>query len=106
VLATGYQFAVPTCTQPFRGDLYRVMLMLTALAMPFVLMLLMLAMERVEEPLRVDQVGHTVRGLLHPDDDAEVPADQVERLVQEGYGPALERYWRRRRVLALLRREG
>ena len=82
------------------------MLMLTALAMPFVLLLLMLAMERVEEPLRVDEVGHDVRGLLHPEEDAEAPADQVESLVREGYGPALERYWRRRRVLALLRREG
>lgn len=83
------------------------MLILTAIAMPFVLMLLMLAMERVEEPLRVAQVGSDVRGLLkHDDDDAEVPADQVESLVREGYGPALERYWRRRRVLALLRREG
>ncbi|HSP37837.1 MAG TPA: hypothetical protein VLR26_08790 [Frankiaceae bacterium] len=82
------------------------MLLLTALAMPFVLMLLMLAMERVEEPLRVDQAGQDVRGLLHPDHDAKVLADQVESLVRESYGPALERYWRRRRVLALLRREG
>jgi hypothetical protein len=82
------------------------MLLLTALAFPFALMLLMLAMERVEEPLRVDQLGADVRGLLAPDEDAEVPADQVESLVREGYGPALERYWRRRRVLALLRREG
>jgi hypothetical protein len=81
------------------------MLMLTALAMPFVLLLLMLAMERVEEPLRVDEVGHDIRGLLTPQ-DAEVPADQVESLAREGYGPALKRYWRRRRVLALLRREG
>jgi hypothetical protein len=83
------------------------MLILTAIVMPFLLMLLMLAMERVEEPLRVAQVGQDVRGLLrHDDDDAEVPPDQLESLVREGYGPALERYWRRRRVLALLRREG
>ena len=83
------------------------MLMLTALAVPFALLLLMLAMERVEQPLRVDELGHDVRGvLLEADEDAEVPADQVESLVREGYGPALERYWRRRRVLALLRREG
>ena len=82
------------------------MLMLTALAVPFALLLLMLAMERVEEPLRVDDVGLDVRGSLLGSDDAEVPADQVESLVREGYGPALERYWRRRRVLALLRREG
>ena len=83
------------------------MLMLTAFVVPFALLLLMLAMERVEEPLRVDEVGHDIRGLLSVDDeDAGVPADQVESLVREGYGPALERYWRRRRVLALLRREG
>jgi len=83
------------------------MLMLTALAVPFALLLLMLAMERVEQPLRVAELGHDVRGvLLEVDEDAEVPADQVESLVREGYGPALERYWRRRRVLALLRREG
>jgi hypothetical protein len=83
------------------------MLVLTALVFPFALLLLMLAMERVEEPLRVDQVGHDIRGLLSVDDeDPAVPADQVESLVREGYGPSLERYWRRRRVLALLRREG
>jgi hypothetical protein len=82
------------------------MLMLTAIAIPFVLLLLMLAMERVEQPLRVDEVGHDVRGFLLAPHDAEVPADRVESLVREGYGPALERYWRRRRVLALLRREG
>ena len=83
------------------------MLMLTALAVPFALLLLMLAMERVEQPLRVDELGHDVRGaLFEADHDAAVPADQVESLVREGYGPALERYWRRRRVLALLRREG
>jgi hypothetical protein len=86
------------------------MLMLTALAMPFVLLLLMLAMERVEQPLRVDELGQDVRGFLSANPgsdvpDAGVPADQVESLVREGYGPALERYWRRRRVLALLRRE-
>jgi hypothetical protein len=86
------------------------MLMLTALAMPFVLLLLMLAMERVEQPLRVDELGQDLRGFLSADPDSDVsdagvPADQVESLVREGYGPALERYWRRRRVLALLRRE-
>ena len=81
------------------------MLILTAIAMPFVLMLLMLAMERVEEPLRVAELNQDVHGLLRHDDEDEVPAEQVESLVQEGYGPALERYWRRRRVLALLRRE-
>ncbi len=81
--------------------------MLTALAVPFALLLLMLAMERVEQPLRVDELGHDVRGvLLDADEAAAVPADQVESLVREGYGPALERYWRRRRVRALLRREG
>jgi hypothetical protein len=83
------------------------MLMLTALAVPFALLLLMLAMERVEQPLREAELGQDVRGvLLGIDEDAEVPADQVESLVREGYGPALKRYWRRRRVLALLRREG
>lgn len=82
------------------------MLILTAIAMPFFLLLLMLAMERVEEPMRIAQVGQDVRGLLRHDEDDAVPADQVEHLVREGYGPALERYWRRRRVLALLRREG
>jgi hypothetical protein len=91
------------------------MLMMTAVAMPFLLLFLMLAMERVEEPLRVDEVGHSVRGVLMTnelladgdatDPDGDLPAEQVESLVREGYGPALERYWRRRRVLALLRRE-
>jgi len=45
------------------------MLMLTALVVPFALLFLMLAMERVEEPLRVDQVGHDIRGLLSVDED-------------------------------------
>jgi hypothetical protein len=88
------------------------MLIATALIMPFVLLLLMLAMERVEEPLRVDEVGEDVQGYLlttpqaDVSEDEDLPVDQVESLVREGYGPALERYWRRRRVLALLRREG
>ena len=94
------------------------MLMLTAVAMPFALMLLMLAMERVEEPLRVDEVGEDIQdyllasksvGAAAGDElpvDGGLSADDVEIVVREGYGPALKRYWRRRRVLALLRREG
>lgn len=73
------------------------MFVVCAVAVPFLLMGLMLAMERVEQPLRVDQIGDD---LVHFFDTAR--PDEVETFVREGYGPALTRYWRRRRIASRL----
>jgi hypothetical protein len=68
-------------------------LLLLALALPVLLLGLMLCMERVERPLRVDSVSEQLAAFL----DTARP-DEVELYVSEGFAPALERYWRRRRV--------
>ena len=73
------------------------MFVVCAVAVPFLLMGLMLAMERVEQPLRVDQIGDD---LVHFFETAR--PDEVETFVREGYGPALTRYWRRRRIASRL----
>ena len=67
------------------------------LLLPLGLLLLMLAMERVERPLRVDSVSDQLESFL----DAARP-EEVETFVSEGFAPALERYWRRRRLSRLL----
>ncbi len=68
-----------------------------ALLLPLLLLGLMLAMERVERPLRVDSMGDELEAFL----DSARP-DEVETFVSEGFAPALERYWRRRRLSRLL----
>lgn len=73
------------------------MLVVCAVAVPFLLMGLMLAMEHVEQPLRVDQIGDDLVQFF----DSARP-DEVETFVREGYGPALTRYWRRRRITSRL----
>jgi hypothetical protein len=73
------------------------MLVVCAVVVPFLLMGLMLTMERVEQPLRVDQIGDD---LVHFFETAR--PDEVETFVREGYGPALTRYWRRRRIASRL----
>jgi len=72
-------------------------LLLLALLLPFLLLALMLCMERVERPLRVDSVSEQLQSFL----DTARP-DEVETYVSEGFAPALERYWRRRRLSRLL----
>lgn len=72
-------------------------LLLVALLAPFLLLGLMLCMERVERPLRVDSVSEQLESFL----DTARP-DEVETYVSEGFAPALERYWRRRRLSGLL----
>ena len=67
------------------------------LAFPLALMLLMLVMERVEQPLRRASVGEQLEAFF----DSAGPED-VEVFVSEGAAPALERYWRRRRLGRLL----
>ena len=74
-----------------------VTLLLVALLLPFLLLALMLCMERVERPLRVDSVSEQLETFL----DSARP-DEVETYVSEGFAPALERYWRRRRISRLL----
>lgn len=67
-----------------------------ALLLPVLLLLLMLGMERVELPLRDDTVTEQLEAFL----DAARP-DEVETFVSEGFAPALERYWKRRRFSRL-----
>lgn len=67
------------------------------LLLPLVLLLLMLAMERVERPLRQASVSEELESFL----DTARP-EEVETFVSEGFAPALERYWRRRRLSRLL----
>ncbi len=74
-----------------------VTLLLIALLLPFLLLALMLCMERVERPLRVNSVSEQLETFL----DTARP-DEVETYVSEGFAPALERYWRRRRITSLL----
>ncbi|TAL21705.1 MAG: hypothetical protein EPN99_07120 [Frankiales bacterium] len=74
-----------------------VTLLAVALLMPVLLLVLMLMMERVERPLRVDSVSEQLESFL----DSARP-DEVETYVSEGFAPALERYWRRRRLSSLL----
>ena len=66
-------------------------MILLALAFPGVLLALMLAMERVEAPLRDEAIGDQLITFL----DSARP-DEVETYVSQGLAPALERYWRRR----------
>jgi len=67
------------------------MILLLTLAFPGVLLVLLLAMERVEAPLRQESVGdHLVQFL-----DSARP-DEVETFVSQGLATALDRYWRRR----------
>lgn len=70
-----------------------VMIYALTLISPLVLLALMLVMERVERPLRREDVGEQLVGFL---DTAR--AEEVETFVSEGFAPALERYWRRRRA--------
>ncbi len=79
------------------GQAEGVPLLLIALLLPFLLLLLMLAMERVEAPLRAEAVGEEIESFL---EDAR--PEEVETFVSEGFAPALERYWRRRRFGRLL----
>jgi hypothetical protein len=73
------------------------MIALLALAFPGVLLLLLLAMERVEAPLRVEAVGEQLVNFL----DTARP-DEVETFVSQGLGEALDRYWRRRSLRSRL----
>ena len=73
------------------------MLLLLTLAFPGVLLALVLAMERVEAPLRDEAVGERLTDFL----DVARP-DEVETFVSEGLDGALNRYWRRRSLKSKL----
>ena len=62
-----------------------------ALLFPVAILAMLLGMERVEQPLRVDELGLDLETFL----DSARP-DEVETFVSEGFGPALDRYWKRR----------
>jgi hypothetical protein len=72
-------------------------LLAVTLLLPLMLLALLLCMERVERPLRLESVTDQLESFL----DGARP-DEVETFVSEGFGPALERYWRRRRLSRLL----
>ncbi|GAC1329074.1 MAG: hypothetical protein NVSMB13_16530 [Mycobacteriales bacterium] len=67
------------------------MLLTLTLLFPLLLLALMLVMERVERQLRVDAVGEQVVTFLET-----ARPEEVETFVEEGFAPALERYWSRR----------
>jgi hypothetical protein len=67
------------------------------LVFPLLLLALMLGMERVERPLREDSGSEELAAFL----DSARP-EEVEAFISEGYAPALERYWKRRRLARLL----
>lgn len=67
------------------------------LLLPVLLLLLMLGMEKVEGPLREDAVSEQLEAFL----DSARP-DEVETFVSEGFAPALDRYWKRRRLGRLI----
>jgi len=73
------------------------MIALLALAFPGVLLALMIAMERVEAPLRAEAVVDQVVDVL----DSARP-DEVETFVSQGFANALDRYWKRRNKRARL----
>lgn len=71
--------------------------LLLALLSPLGLLGLLLGMERVERPLRSTSLVDELAGFLdtaHP--------DEVEAYISEGLAPALDRYWKRRRLARLL----
>ena len=72
-------------------------LLILALSLPLLLLALMLCMERVERPLRVDSVSEQLTAFLET-----ARPEEVETYVSEGYSAALDRYWRRRRRTRML----
>ena len=67
------------------------LLPLVVLVFPIFLLAAMLLMERVERPLRVDEVSVQLETFL-----TNARPEELETFVSEGYASALDRYWRRR----------
>lgn len=74
------------------------MLMLTLL-LPVGLLLLMLLMERVEEPIRARDTTRTVSEFLE-----HARPDELEQMITEGLDTVVGRYWSRRRRRVLFER--
>ena len=72
-------------------------LLIVALLVPLLLLALMLAMEHVERPLRSASTTDELASFLET-----ARPEEVEAYISEGFGPALERYWKRRRLGRLL----
>ena len=64
-----------------------------ALLFPLAILLALIGMEKVEQPLRVDELGLDLESFLD-----QARPEEVETFVSEGFGPALDRYWKRRGV--------
>ncbi len=67
------------------------MVLLLGLAFPLLLLGLALVMQRVEQGLTADPTADLETFL------ATARPDEIEAYVSQGLGPALDRYWRRRR---------
>lgn len=61
---------------------------------PLLLLAMLLGMERVEKPLQSPTMPTDVDRFL-----ATASPDELETLVSDGYSQALDRYWRRRRLV-------
>ena len=72
-------------------------MLLIALLLPLGLLALMLGMEHVERPLRVESVSEQLEQFLE-----QARPEEVETYVSQGFAPALDRYWRRQRRTRLL----
>ena len=66
-------------------------MVLLVLAVPLALLALMLAMDRIEQPLRREALGEQLAEFLET-----ARPDEVETYVQRGFAPALDHYWSRR----------
>lgn len=71
--------------------------LILTLLFPLLLLALLLVMERVERPLRQGSLHDELAGFL----DTARP-EEVEAFISEGFAPALERYWKRRRLARLI----
>jgi hypothetical protein len=71
--------------------------LILTLLFPVLLLALMLLMERVERPLRGQGIDTDLEGFLES-----ARPEEVEAFISEGLAPALERYWKRRRLARLL----
>lgn len=69
------------------------------LLFPLFLLGLLLSMERVERPLRQASITDELAEFL----DTARP-EEVEAFISDGLAPALERYWKRRRLARLIPR--
>jgi hypothetical protein len=74
------------------------MILLLTLGFPGVLLALMLAMERVETPLREEAVGDQLTTTYLE----RARPDEVETFVSQGLARALDRYWGRRTLRSRL----